>query len=1819
MSAPRADETARGYTATERPATERPGRAPAAIPGIATLLLAGLALRLIIAYVLFPNSGFESDLGSFTGWALRMAEDGPGEFYRSGGFADYPPGYLYVLWLVGALAHVLSPSDPASVAGVLIKVPPILADLGVAYLIHRLARRGFSGRVASPRAATAAAALYLFNPVTLYDSALWGQVDAVGALVMLAAVGLLLAGYSEGALATTVLAGVVKPQFGVVLAPLVVAVLIRRHLLKPGSGPRPVRFGSALGGWLTEEQGWWRLASSAALGMLTFLLLVTPFGLGLFGTPGDPIDGFLEVVAKAAGEYPGLSINAYNPWAFASSGGRPSLAQCFCGWPSDESPFLGPLTAVGVGTLLLAGGFLLGLARVLWRDDPRSVILVAAYLSLAFFILPTRVHERYGFPAFAFLPLLSVGGRRWAVATLVLAAASFINLHAVLTVPLYGTPGLEGLALGESFRTFPWIALGVLGHTAVFGYLLWRLRPATATEASDQPLEGASARDEELRRSGPRVAPSGLAVERRADARRRSALPFGLPAWEEDAPLPRSLMRSDAESARDVMTRAVLPSIEGRDPSDRDWWETDRERGRPLLASLRSRLQARNVRADRSGALQSERFGRLERLDLFLLVLVVLGALTLRTWRVDQPHRFHFDEVYHARTGTEFLQHWRYGMPHVIYEYTHPHLAKYAMAAGIALLGNDRVTGESDLDVPVRSVAIERRWSPDEAPGVRNGDRLYVATGQEVRVYDLHERTETAILSAPADALALDEDGHVLFLADSSGRLSTLPTASLDRYRTSDPPASPPVPTALGSLETAPLRLAIVGDEPVLIGVLAGGIVESIDPTTGERTGRTSVAGAAAVAGAEGGERVVVGRGHTDDARALGTRLAKELDDDAGRIKELIAGGGDVTVASYITGDEGKAIRAAIEAGELEGVRIESGDAVAVAGEAGLTFLDAKLLSPIHEVELSGPATGVASVGGIDKPTLYVATGSRLEAVEADREALPEKKATVEMPNEIRDVTWDEPTNLVHALGRTQDGEADTVYVVEPHANAVFADARLPFAAQAWALDAQPSRPAADRQEILVFAGDGRLAAIDAGSHTFAWRFPGVLLGAFTAGCLYLLARILFRRRAVALIAAALVLLDGMFFAQSRIAMNDVYVAFFILAAYTLFAPLYLRMWRGPLAVGLGLPAVGLLLGLALASKWVGAYAIGGILLLVLLRSALGRLIALAGMVGLTALLGLLGIGAQDPAAHRNFVFLILMVALTALLAVAMVLRPFRLARDEHRFATIVPLLLGVPLLLFGLWRTATSAEASSVPRLASTGGGALIVVAVVVYLLPRIAAAFGSTVVAYGDAGAGEGEDGDDGDDGDDVTPPGWLRPGWRLGVPWLLALLALTVVPIAVYIVSYVPWVSLGNNWGPLAALPLFPDGTAGQSFVDLQRSMYEYHNELRAGHAASSPWWAWPLDLKPVWFYQDSSLANDTGALIYDTGNHVLFWLAIPAAAWAAWQAWRRRSLALTLVVIGLAAQWLPWARIDRATFQYHVYTSLPFSFMALAYFLAELWHGPSHRTWMLARVAAAVAILGAPLLWLARPVLCFVGDVRHGNENSGGFETACGAVRSEFVLTERAGLTLLVTALGVVALIVQLRALRQHGENEGAGTRGSVGIAALRSSPLGPLVVTVVGTLAALLFTQVAVRSERPLLAFPLGDVGPYALALLVLLALAVPALAALGARDSRRYVVAVLGAAALWLAVWYPNLAALPLPNAIVGMYQAFLPTYPYDFQFAVNKDEPVEVALFGFEGAALAAGVVLVVAAAMYAAYSWRSVVDPSRAGAPSGARARLR
>ena len=125
-----------------------------------------------------------------------------------------------------------------------------------------------------------------------------------------------------------------------------------------------------------------------------------------------------------------------------------------------------------------------------------------------------------------------------------------------------------------------------------------------------------------------------------------------------------------------------------------------------------------------------------------------------------------------------------------------------------------------------------------------------------------------------------------------------------------------------------------------------------------------------------------------------------------------------------------------------------------------------------------------------------------------------------------------------------------------------------------------------------------------------------------------------------------------------------------------------------------------------------------------------------------------------------------------------------------------------------------------------------------------------------------------------------------------------------------------------------------------------MFGYHFNLKAGHDSASPWWSWPLMLKPTWFLGDS-FDNDMIAVIYNGGNPILFWAGIPALAACAVLAWKRRSMALVLVVAAFAFQYVPWIRIERGTFAYHYLTAVLFAMIAVAYCVDELLRRPAWR--------------------------------------------------------------------------------------------------------------------------------------------------------------------------------------------------------------------------------------------------------------------------------
>ena len=95
---------------------------------------------------------------------------------------------------------------------------------------------------------------------------------------------------------------------------------------------------------------------------------------------------------------------------------------------------------------------------VLWfaaRHPDRLTLLVAlALLALAFFAVPTRVHERYGFPFFAIGAILFAVSSRWRWAYVTLSVATFLNI----SQNRYGARAVGSVCPTAAFA-FPYVKL----------------------------------------------------------------------------------------------------------------------------------------------------------------------------------------------------------------------------------------------------------------------------------------------------------------------------------------------------------------------------------------------------------------------------------------------------------------------------------------------------------------------------------------------------------------------------------------------------------------------------------------------------------------------------------------------------------------------------------------------------------------------------------------------------------------------------------------------------------------------------------------------------------------------------------------------------------------------------------------------------------------------------------------------------------------------------------------------------------------------------------------------------------------------------------------------------------------------------------------------------------------------------------------------------------------------------------------------------------------------------------------------------------------
>jgi dolichyl-phosphate-mannose-protein mannosyltransferase len=177
-------------------------------------------------------------------------------------------------------------------------------------------------------------------------------------------------------------------------------------------------------------------------------------------------------------------------------------------------------------------------------------------------------------------------------------------------------------------------------------------------------------------------------------------------------------------------------------------------------------------------------------------------------------------------------------------------------------------------------------------------------------------------------------------------------------------------------------------------------------------------------------------------------------------------------------------------------------------------------------------------------------------------------------------------------------------------------------------------------------------------------------------------------------------------------------------------------------------------------------------------------------------------------------------------------------------------------------------------------------------------------------------------------------LPGGARIGSYLPAALMAFALIPLLIYVASWIPFFTR-HQFHSLADL------------IDYQRQSYIYHATLTATHPYGSPWFSWPFLYRPVAYYYeyqglgvDAVTHHSLVAGIVNLGNPLIWWASIPAVLMLPYWVLRHRSFPAAVILVGFVTQYLPWARITRVIFLYHMFGGLIFMVLALAFVLVRV---------------------------------------------------------------------------------------------------------------------------------------------------------------------------------------------------------------------------------------------------------------------------------------
>ncbi len=400
------------------------------------ILLIGIIIRIVLSMTI---RGYPNDISCWIGWSNACNEHGLFNVYQSVDFLDYPPGYMYVLNILGFLMNLIGPM-PENLQWLIVKIPPITADIILSIIIFIAAKSKLSeGK------AVLLMTLYFLNPAVILNSSAWGQIDGILALF---AVLYIFALYDR--------------KFWLAGIYLAIGVLMKIQMVL--FAPLYLTAAWSAGWEYFKEKKYWIFARDILLGVLTGVACLFFFGMLPFfiiGSGKDPA-GFIDLYKGSLDTYDYLSINATNFWTLV--GGN---------WHSMKNLNIG-ISADVLTNVTIALPIIIFLVFGFIDRKKEHIFMHAALLITGIFMITVKMHERYMFPALAVLLMSVIYTKRrtsyWLF--LVFTITQFLNTAFVLANEhISGINNWMHIIAGAEQLTVEKVVVVLVSLVALAGYI----------------------------------------------------------------------------------------------------------------------------------------------------------------------------------------------------------------------------------------------------------------------------------------------------------------------------------------------------------------------------------------------------------------------------------------------------------------------------------------------------------------------------------------------------------------------------------------------------------------------------------------------------------------------------------------------------------------------------------------------------------------------------------------------------------------------------------------------------------------------------------------------------------------------------------------------------------------------------------------------------------------------------------------------------------------------------------------------------------------------------------------------------------------------------------------------------------------------------------------------------------------------------------------------------------------------------------------------------------------------------------------------------